>query len=144
MNRNLYLKQGSWFSINPESCSSLSKMLISISSQKLMNNCCSPLDPNPQVDVEVLNRQYMERSEELYDSLMDCHWQPLDSVTSEVPVMNGYWLSETSILRDFSTKTCLFYCALSKFFLHCSPFIWNFNPAGKMFLFMRVHHLCVS
>lgn len=55
-----------------------------------MNNCCSPLDPNPQVDVEVLNRQYMERSEELYDSLMDCHWQPLDSVTSEVPVMNGY------------------------------------------------------
>uniref|UniRef100_A0AAY4AK37 tRNA selenocysteine-associated protein 1 n=1 Tax=Denticeps clupeoides TaxID=299321 RepID=A0AAY4AK37_9TELE len=42
-------------------------------------------DPNPQVDVDTLNRQYMEQSEELYDSLMSCHWQPLDSVTSEIP-----------------------------------------------------------
>lgn len=42
------------------------------------------------MDVEVLNRQYMERSEELYDSLMDCHWQELDSDTPEIPVMNGY------------------------------------------------------
>jgi len=41
------------------------------------------------VDVDALNKQYMERSEELYDSLMDCHWQPLDSVTSEIPMMNG-------------------------------------------------------
>ncbi|XP_016386433.1 tRNA selenocysteine 1-associated protein 1-like isoform X1 [Sinocyclocheilus rhinocerous] len=46
-------------------------------------------DPNPQVDVEALNKQFMERSEELYDSLMDCLWQPLDSVTSEIPMMNG-------------------------------------------------------
>ncbi|XP_043075347.1 tRNA selenocysteine 1-associated protein 1-like isoform X2 [Puntigrus tetrazona] len=46
-------------------------------------------DPNPQVDVEALNKQYMERSEELYDSLMDCLWQPLDSVTSEIPMING-------------------------------------------------------
>lgn len=47
-------------------------------------------DPNPHVDVDMLNKEFMERSEELYDSLMDCHWQALDSVTSEVSVMNGY------------------------------------------------------
>ncbi len=46
------------------------------------------------MDVEALNKQYMERSEELYDSLMDCLWQPLDSVMSEIPMMNGSWLSE--------------------------------------------------
>ncbi|XP_062843553.1 tRNA selenocysteine 1-associated protein 1-like [Trichomycterus rosablanca] len=45
-------------------------------------------DPNPPVDVEVLNREYMERSEELYDSLMNCCWQPLDSVTSEISPVN--------------------------------------------------------
>lgn len=43
-------------------------------------------DPLPKTDVDALNRQYMERSEELYDSLMQCHWQPLDSVTSEIPM----------------------------------------------------------
>uniref|UniRef100_A0A8C9VRZ8 tRNA selenocysteine-associated protein 1 n=1 Tax=Scleropages formosus TaxID=113540 RepID=A0A8C9VRZ8_SCLFO len=48
----------------------------------------SLLDPNPLLDVDTLNKQYMERSEELYDSLMDCHWQPLDSVTSDIPLAN--------------------------------------------------------
>lgn len=42
-------------------------------------------DPQPMTDVDALNRQYMDRSEELYDSLMQCHWQPLDSVTSAIP-----------------------------------------------------------
>lgn len=42
-------------------------------------------DPQPVTDVDALNRQYMDRSEELYDSLMHCHWQPLDSVTSAIP-----------------------------------------------------------
>lgn len=46
-------------------------------------------DPNPQVDVEELNRQYMERSEELYDSLMECHWLPMDTITSDISMMNG-------------------------------------------------------
>ncbi|XP_036375054.1 tRNA selenocysteine 1-associated protein 1-like [Megalops cyprinoides] len=46
-------------------------------------------DPNPQTDVDALNKQYMERSEELYDSLMDCHWQPLDSVTSAIPALTN-------------------------------------------------------
>lgn len=42
-------------------------------------------DPTPQIDVEEANRQFMEQSEELYDALMDCHWQPLDTVSSEIP-----------------------------------------------------------
>ncbi|KAJ8334913.1 hypothetical protein SKAU_G00405520 [Synaphobranchus kaupii] len=36
-------------------------------------------DPNPTLDLLEANRLYMDRSEELYDALMDCHWQPLDS-----------------------------------------------------------------
>ncbi|KFQ17242.1 tRNA selenocysteine 1-associated protein 1-like, partial [Merops nubicus] len=42
-------------------------------------------DPQLYFDIEEMNRQFMEKSEELYDSLMNCHWQPLDSVTSEIP-----------------------------------------------------------
>ncbi|XP_044134581.1 tRNA selenocysteine 1-associated protein 1 [Bufo gargarizans] len=42
-------------------------------------------DPNPQVDVAEANKQFMEQSEELYDALMSCHWQPLDTVTSKIP-----------------------------------------------------------
>nr|XP_006138813.1 tRNA selenocysteine 1-associated protein 1-like isoform X2 [Pelodiscus sinensis] len=42
-------------------------------------------DPQLHLDIDEMNRQFMERSEELYDSLMNCHWQPLDTVTSEIP-----------------------------------------------------------
>ncbi|XP_043940758.1 tRNA selenocysteine 1-associated protein 1 [Protopterus annectens] len=42
-------------------------------------------DPVPQLDVEEANRQFVEQSEEFYDSLMSCHWQCLDSCTSEIP-----------------------------------------------------------
>lgn len=42
-------------------------------------------DPQLYLDVDEMNRQFMETSEELYDSLMNCHWQPLDTVTSEIP-----------------------------------------------------------
>ncbi|XP_029427781.1 tRNA selenocysteine 1-associated protein 1 isoform X2 [Rhinatrema bivittatum] len=42
-------------------------------------------DPLRQLDVEEANKQFMEQSEELYNSLMDCHWQPLDTVSSEIP-----------------------------------------------------------
>ncbi|KAM9428731.1 tRNA selenocysteine 1-associated protein 1-like isoform 1-T1 [Salvelinus alpinus] len=42
-------------------------------------------EPNPHLDVDALNKEYMERSEELYDSLMNCHWQPLDTITSKIP-----------------------------------------------------------
>uniref|UniRef100_A0A6Q2X4T1 tRNA selenocysteine-associated protein 1 n=1 Tax=Esox lucius TaxID=8010 RepID=A0A6Q2X4T1_ESOLU len=44
---------------------------------------------NPQLDVDSLNREYMERSEELYDSLMNCHWQPLDTITSKIPTFSS-------------------------------------------------------
>ncbi|KAM4608112.1 tRNA selenocysteine 1-associated protein 1-like [Discoglossus pictus] len=42
-------------------------------------------DPMLKLDVEEANKQFMEQSEELYDALMDCHWQPLDTVTSKIP-----------------------------------------------------------
>lgn len=46
-----------------------------------------PIDPTPQLDVHEANKQFMEQSEELYDALMDCHWQPLDTVSSEIPAV---------------------------------------------------------
>ncbi|XP_060915847.1 tRNA selenocysteine 1-associated protein 1-like isoform X2 [Labrus mixtus] len=33
-------------------------------------------DPSPELDVVEANRKFMELSEELYDALIDCHWQP--------------------------------------------------------------------
>ncbi|KAL8220417.1 UNVERIFIED_CONTAM: tRNA selenocysteine 1-associated protein 1 [Gekko kuhli] len=41
-------------------------------------------DPMPQMDVGEANKQFMDQSEELYDALIECHWQPLDSVSSEI------------------------------------------------------------
>ncbi|XP_032103470.1 tRNA selenocysteine 1-associated protein 1, partial [Sapajus apella] len=48
---------------------------------------CFFSDPMPQLDVTEANKEFMEQSEELYDALMDCHWQPLDTVSSEIPAM---------------------------------------------------------
>ncbi|EDL80626.1 tRNA selenocysteine associated protein, isoform CRA_a [Rattus norvegicus] len=45
------------------------------------------VNPAPQLDVTEANKEFMEQSEELYDALMDCHWQPLDTVSSEIPAM---------------------------------------------------------
>ncbi|XP_040839927.1 putative uncharacterized protein C6orf52 homolog [Ochotona curzoniae] len=42
-------------------------------------------DPNLHLNVEALNKEFMAKSEELYDLLMNCHWQPLDSVESNIP-----------------------------------------------------------
>ncbi|XP_072465687.1 tRNA selenocysteine 1-associated protein 1 isoform X6 [Notamacropus eugenii] len=42
-------------------------------------------DPTPQLDVNEANKEFMEQSEELYDAMMNCHWQPLDTVSSEIP-----------------------------------------------------------
>uniref|UniRef100_A0A2K6G8X9 tRNA selenocysteine 1-associated protein 1 n=1 Tax=Propithecus coquereli TaxID=379532 RepID=A0A2K6G8X9_PROCO len=44
-------------------------------------------DPMPQLDVTEAKKEFMEQSEELYDALMDCHWQPLDTVSSEIPAV---------------------------------------------------------
>ncbi|XP_016059674.1 PREDICTED: putative uncharacterized protein C6orf52 homolog [Miniopterus natalensis] len=42
-------------------------------------------DPNLYLNIEELNKEFMVKSEELYDSLMNCHWQPLDTVDSTIP-----------------------------------------------------------
>ncbi|XP_040908804.1 tRNA selenocysteine 1-associated protein 1-like isoform X2 [Toxotes jaculatrix] len=48
-------------------------------------------DPSPELDVVEANRKFMELSEELYDALIECHWQPAefsteqDYVTSSLP-----------------------------------------------------------
>ncbi|KAM9322732.1 tRNA selenocysteine 1-associated protein 1-like isoform 2-T2 [Pholidichthys leucotaenia] len=41
-------------------------------------------EPIPECDVDQWNKDFMQRSEELYDALMDCHWEPLDSVDSPI------------------------------------------------------------
>ncbi|XFG12809.1 hypothetical protein AB1E19_016433 [Capra hircus] len=45
-------------------------------------------DPNLHLNIEELNKEFMVKSEELYQSLMNCHWQPLDTVHSEIPDKN--------------------------------------------------------
>ncbi|KAI4817722.1 hypothetical protein KUCAC02_011102 [Chaenocephalus aceratus] len=40
-------------------------------------------DPSPELDVVEANRKFMELSEELYDALIECHWQPADVSTDE-------------------------------------------------------------
>nr|XP_033790104.1 putative uncharacterized protein C6orf52 homolog isoform X2 [Geotrypetes seraphini] len=42
-------------------------------------------DPDIYLNVEELNGILVARSEDLYDSLISCQWQPLDSVTSKIP-----------------------------------------------------------
>ncbi|XP_053190967.1 tRNA selenocysteine 1-associated protein 1-like isoform X3 [Scomber japonicus] len=48
-------------------------------------------DPSPELDVVEANRKYMELSEELYDAMIECHWQPAefsteqDCITSSLP-----------------------------------------------------------
>ncbi|KAF6344132.1 hypothetical protein mRhiFer1_001920 [Rhinolophus ferrumequinum] len=43
-------------------------------------------DPNLHMNTEELNKEFMVKSEEIYDSLMNCHWQPLDTVDSKIPI----------------------------------------------------------
>nr|XP_020469044.1 tRNA selenocysteine 1-associated protein 1-like [Monopterus albus] len=42
-------------------------------------------EPIPECDVEQWNKDFMQRSEELYDAMMNCHWEPLNSVDSPIP-----------------------------------------------------------
>ncbi|KAI5267120.1 hypothetical protein MUG91_G162n15 [Manis pentadactyla] len=42
-------------------------------------------DPNLHLNVEELNTKFMVKSEELYDSLLNGHWQPLGTVYSKIP-----------------------------------------------------------
>ncbi|XP_043990737.1 tRNA selenocysteine 1-associated protein 1-like isoform X1 [Gambusia affinis] len=45
-------------------------------------------EPIPECDVELWNRDFMQHSEELYDALMNCRWEPLDSVDSPIPTFS--------------------------------------------------------
>ncbi|XP_034052143.1 tRNA selenocysteine 1-associated protein 1-like isoform X2 [Gymnodraco acuticeps] len=42
-------------------------------------------EPIPECDVEQWNKDFMQRSEELYDAMMSSHWEPMDSFTSPIP-----------------------------------------------------------
>ncbi|CAO2595833.1 Putative uncharacterized protein C6orf52 [Lemmus lemmus] len=42
-------------------------------------------DPDLHLNIEESNNEFMAESEELYDSLMSCHWQPLDTILSNIP-----------------------------------------------------------
>ncbi|XP_053547254.1 tRNA selenocysteine 1-associated protein 1 [Bombina bombina] len=53
--------------------------------QKADNDNNITEDPMLRLDVQEANKQFMKQSEELYDDLMDCHWLPLDSATSNIP-----------------------------------------------------------
>lgn len=61
--------------------------LIYVLSNCLFFSCAllASADPNLPLNIEELNKEFMVKSEELYDSLMNCHWQPLDTVYSKIP-----------------------------------------------------------
>lgn len=40
-------------------------------------------DPGPELDVVEANRKFMEHSEELYDALIDCHWQQAEFIAGQ-------------------------------------------------------------
>ena len=42
-------------------------------------------DPYLHLNIEELKKDFMVKNEEVYDSLMSCHWQPLDIVHSKIP-----------------------------------------------------------
>ena len=44
----------------------------------------APADPDPKLDVDEANRELMEQGEEMYEALMNCHWQPLDYTAPEM------------------------------------------------------------
>ncbi|XP_043921282.1 serine/threonine-protein kinase WNK2-like isoform X5 [Protopterus annectens] len=45
------------------------------------------IDPDPPIDIIAMNTDFMGRSEEIYDVLMNCHWQPLDTAMSGIPAV---------------------------------------------------------
>lgn len=42
-------------------------------------------DPQLHLNIVELNKEFRVKSEELSDSLMNCPWQPLDTVHSKIP-----------------------------------------------------------
>ncbi|KAM8849252.1 tRNA selenocysteine 1-associated protein 1-like isoform 2-T2 [Spinachia spinachia] len=45
-------------------------------------------EPLPECDVQQWNKDFMQRSEELYDAMMSCRWEPLDCVNSSIPSLS--------------------------------------------------------
>uniref|UniRef100_A0A8C6X077 tRNA selenocysteine-associated protein 1 n=1 Tax=Neogobius melanostomus TaxID=47308 RepID=A0A8C6X077_9GOBI len=45
-------------------------------------------DPLAVGDVDKWNKDFIQRSEELYEALMNSHWEPLDSVDSPIPSLS--------------------------------------------------------
>ncbi|XP_061151543.1 tRNA selenocysteine 1-associated protein 1-like isoform X1 [Syngnathus typhle] len=43
--------------------------------------------PFQECDVDQWNADFMQRSEEFFDALMDSHWEPLDSFDSAIPLL---------------------------------------------------------
>lgn len=54
-----------------------------MSVQHFVTNCLYVADPSPELDVVEANRKFMELSEELYDALIECHWQPAEFSTEQ-------------------------------------------------------------
>lgn len=46
-------------------------------------------DPKLKLDVVEANRKFMELSEELYDALIECHWEPAEFSTEQVYVTSS-------------------------------------------------------
>ncbi|XP_028328972.1 tRNA selenocysteine 1-associated protein 1-like [Gouania willdenowi] len=46
----------------------------------------NPEEPIPECNVDLWNKDFMQRSEELYDAMMNCHWESPDS---DVPVSSS-------------------------------------------------------
>lgn len=42
-------------------------------------------DPDVPLDIAAENALYMEEHTGLIDNVVDCHWQPLDTITSKIP-----------------------------------------------------------
>lgn len=53
----------------------------------------------PGCDVEQWNKDYMERSEEFYDALMNSNWEPLDTVDAPIPSMSWWLFLRRSVSR---------------------------------------------
>ncbi|XP_041911296.1 putative uncharacterized protein C6orf52 homolog [Arvicola amphibius] len=51
----------------------------------IASSICKGSDPDLPLNIEESNKEFMAESEELSDSLMSCHWQPLDTILSNIP-----------------------------------------------------------
>lgn len=61
-----------------------------MSMKLLLTIClCVVVDPSPELDVVEANRKFMEVSEELYDALIDCQWQPVEFAIEQEQMLSS-------------------------------------------------------